>query len=100
MDTTTRLRVAREGAKLNQDDLASASGVPQGTISRIENGTAPGVVTALRLARALRTSVEELFSDLLAADDAERAARLDVVASGDPLDLTRPLRPSHPPQAA
>lgn len=75
MDTTTRLRAARETASLNQDSLAEASGVPQGTISRIENGTAPGVVTAMRLARALRTPVETLFADLLEADDAERAAR-------------------------
>lgn len=75
MDTTTRLRAAREAAKQLQEDLAEASGVPQGTISRIENGTAPQVVTALRLARALGTTVEDLFSDLLTADDEERARR-------------------------
>ena len=75
MDTTTRLRAAREAAKQLQEDLAEASGVPQGTISRIENGTAPQVVTALRLARALDTTVEDLFSDLLIADDEERARR-------------------------
>ena len=75
MDTTTRLRAAREAAKQLQEDLAEASGVPQGTIGRIENGTAPQVVTALRLARALDTTVEDLFSDLLIADDEERARR-------------------------
>lgn len=80
MDTTTRLRAAREAAKQLQEDLAEASGVPQGTISRIENGTAPQVVTALRLARALGTTVEDLFSDLLAADDEERAKRAAPVA--------------------
>ena len=86
MDTTTRLRAAREAAKQLQEDLAEASGVPQGTISRIENGTAPQVVTALRLARALDTTVEDLFSDLLIADDEERARRAaqDAASETDP----------------
>ena len=92
MDTTTRLRAAREAAKQLQEDLAEASGVPQGTISRIENGTAPQVVTALRLARALGTTVEDLFSDLLAADDEERAKRAAPVAAAAPPATVWPTR--------
>lgn len=99
MDTTTRLRAAREAAKQLQEDLAEASGVPQGTISRIENGTAPQVVTALRLARALGTTVEDLFSDLLAADDEERAKRAAPVAASPPATVwpTREILPGLDP---
>lgn len=78
MDTPTKFEVTRRAAGFQQDGLAERSGVPQGTISRIENGTAPLVTNALRLARALGTTVEDLFDDLLAADDAERAERAAV----------------------
>lgn len=104
MDATTRLRAAREAAKQLQEDLAEASGVPQGTISRIENGTAPQVVTALRLARALGTTVEDLFSDLLAADDEERAKRAAPVATATldapTIDPPPVIEPGPDPHAA
>lgn len=38
MDFGKRLRTAREHAKLTQQELATASGVPQQTISKIERG--------------------------------------------------------------
>lgn len=37
------LRAARRGNGMSQDELAAASGVDQGTISRIERGQAPGL---------------------------------------------------------
>ena len=49
------LRIMREFADLSQNALAERSGIPQSTISAIENGRANlGVDRAKTLARALR----------------------------------------------
>lgn len=49
------LRIMREFAELSQNALAERSGIPQSTISAIENGrTNLGVDRAKTLARALR----------------------------------------------
>jgi putative molybdopterin biosynthesis protein len=55
---------ARRGRRgLSQSDLARAAGVSRQAIGAIESGTVqPGVKVALALARALGTTVEELFS--------------------------------------
>jgi transcriptional regulator with XRE-family HTH domain len=48
------VRVARELQEMTQADLASASGIPQGTISSIESGRVTlGAERAEKLARAL-----------------------------------------------
>lgn len=60
------LRSARLAAGIDQDGLAERSGVSQGTISRIEGGTIPTAANALRLARALNTTVEALFGHTVA----------------------------------
>lgn len=78
--TGSPLRAARIAAGLNQEELFEKSGVPQGTISRIERGQSPHTTVALRLARALGTTVEALFGHSVAegapdADDAPSDAR-------------------------
>lgn len=68
----TRIEEIRRRHGWTQYDLASESGVHQTTVSRIEGGNHTGVVAALRIGRALRVPVEQLFADLLAQDDVSR----------------------------
>jgi putative transcriptional regulator len=57
-----RLREERAQRNLTQGDLATLVGVSRKTINTVENGVfIPSTVLALRLARALNTSVEHLF---------------------------------------
>ena len=72
---TTRVKRLRGKADWTQGELAKKSGVDQGTVSRTEKGKAPGVATALRLAKALDTTGEVLFGDLLRAADARKKER-------------------------
>lgn len=59
----TTLREARAGAGLSQDELARRAGVSRQAYGAVESGRAvPSTEVALRLARALRTTVEALFS--------------------------------------
>lgn len=59
---SNRLQQLRWARNWSQAKLERVSGVPQSVISNIENkNTEPGIITALRLARALKVSVEELF---------------------------------------
>ena len=59
---TNRLREERARRSLTQAELAELVGVSRKTINTVENGVfIPSTVLALRLARALRTSVEKLF---------------------------------------
>lgn len=56
------LREKRTRSELTQAELAALVGVSRKTINTVENGVfVPSTVLALRLARALRTSVEVLF---------------------------------------
>jgi len=57
------LRQAREARGLTQAQLAELVGVSRKTINTVENGVfVPSTVIALKLARALETQVEALFS--------------------------------------
>ena len=57
------LKVARARADLTQEQLAERVGVSRKTINTIERGHfIPSTLLALKLAQALKTSVEELFS--------------------------------------
>jgi len=57
-----RLREIRNAAGLTQADVADMIGVSRQTVNYIENGTfCPSTYLALRLARELKVSVEELF---------------------------------------
>jgi putative transcriptional regulator len=56
------LKVARTAAGLTQADLADKVGVTRKTINTVENGVfVPSTVLSLKLARALGTTVEDLF---------------------------------------
>ena len=56
------LKAARTAAGLTQADLAELVGVTRKTINTVENGVfVPSTVLALKVARALETSVETLF---------------------------------------
>ncbi len=58
----TKLREARTEAGLTQAQLAEVIGVSRKTINTVENGVfTPSTTLALKLARALNTSVEALF---------------------------------------
>jgi putative transcriptional regulator len=57
-----RLREERARRNLTQADLATLVEVSRKTINTVENGVfIPSTVLALRLARALGTTVESLF---------------------------------------
>ena len=57
-----RLREERGRRNLTQAELATLVGVSRKTINTVENGVfIPSTVLALRLARALKTTVEALF---------------------------------------
>lgn len=58
----SRLREARTDAGLTQLELAERVGVSRKTINTVENGVfIPSTLLALKLARALGKSVEDLF---------------------------------------
>lgn len=58
------LREVRLQKGFNQGQLADKSGITQGTISLLEAGiSSPSLDTALKIARALGVSVEELVKE-------------------------------------
>ena len=57
-----RLRELREAKGLTQAQLADLIGVSRKTVNTVENGVfVPSTVVALKLAKALGSSVEDLF---------------------------------------
>ena len=57
-----RLKEVRTEAGLTQAELADLVGVSRKTINTVENGVfVPSTLLALKLAAALKTSVEDLF---------------------------------------
>ena len=73
-DMTNLERMRRE-RDWRQSDLAEKSGAPQSSISRAENGGSISVVNAVRIARALETTVETLFGEeQVTARDTDDAA--------------------------
>ena len=60
---TSSLRIKRRACHMTQDELAGIAGVTRQTIIAIEKGNyTPSVLLAIKLARVLRTTVEELFT--------------------------------------
>ena len=60
---TSNLKHVRKAAGLTQAQLAQFTGVSRQTIIATERGDyAPSVYLALRIARSLETSVEEIFA--------------------------------------
>lgn len=61
---TNAVREHRKAARLTQAELGKACGVSRQSIVSVEGGDyAPSVYLALKLARALDTTVEILFGD-------------------------------------
>lgn len=57
-----KIRMQRKKLGLRQEDVARETGVTRQTINAIENGKYnPSLVLAIKLARLLKTPVEELF---------------------------------------
>jgi DNA-binding XRE family transcriptional regulator len=60
----SKLKTRRILADLTQEDLAKKVGVTRQTVLAIEKGNyAPSVILAIRLAKALGCTVEELFDE-------------------------------------
>ena len=60
---TNSVREAREAKGWTQAELAERIGVSRKTVNTVENGVfVPSTVIALKLARALGETVEDLFS--------------------------------------
>ena len=61
---TNAVREHRKAARLTQAELGKACGVSRQSIVSVEGGDyAPSVYLALKLAKALDTTVETLFGD-------------------------------------
>lgn len=62
-ELANRIRAVREERGLTQAELASLVGVSRKTVNTVENAVfVPSTVIALKLAKALGESVEDLFS--------------------------------------
>src|SRR5262249_14161997 len=84
------LRGARLAAHLSQEALGQAAGISRQAYWAVESGSAvPSTEVALRLARALGTTVEELF---LLPDDARPAVLAEVVGDALPAHVPRRVR--------
>lgn len=58
------IKEKRIAAGMSQEQLAEASGVTRASISRYENGERrPNAWTAIKIARALRCTVEDLLTE-------------------------------------
>ena len=68
-----RVRQQRKALGMTQEQLETASGVPQGSISRIESGVAEDIYasTVLGFAKALQVSADYLLG-LKAEEDGEQ----------------------------
>ena len=63
MQLYNRLKEYRAKIKVNQTDMGNLVGVSRQTISQIERGDySPSVTLALKIAKVLNVSVEEIFS--------------------------------------
>ncbi len=61
-ELANKLREAREARGWTQAELAEAIGVSRKTINTVENGVfVPSTIVALKIAKALRLRVEDLF---------------------------------------
>jgi len=71
--TDNPVRLRRREVGLTQAELAATVGVSRQTVIAVEQGDyAPSVYLALRIARALGSTVEQLFIE---PDDGEEAGR-------------------------
>lgn len=85
-----RVRALRKKRRWTQKDLATASGVDQGFISRLENRNQVGARTGrlVALARALRVTTDELFvrtdNEIIEPSDPQLDAMMELVVDMTP----------------
>lgn len=58
-----KLKIAREKNGLTQKQVAETVGIAESAYQRYEHGRIPTAKTAVKIARALRTTVEALYGD-------------------------------------
>lgn len=56
------LRSLRRKAGVSTDSVAALAGIGKSTVDRMETGEPPSLLNALRLARFLKTPVEQVWS--------------------------------------
>lgn len=61
MDKKTKLREIREKSGLTQKQVAQAVGIAESAYQRYEYGRIPSAVTAVRIAKAIGTTVENIY---------------------------------------
>lgn len=67
------LKEIRKANKLSQTELAYKSGVSARHIAFIEHGDrSPSVKTAIKIAKALNSTVEEIFADGMEEDEEDK----------------------------
>ena len=57
----SKLKEAREKSGLTQKQVAQAVGIAESAYQRYEYGRIPSAVTAVRIAKAIGTSVENIY---------------------------------------
>lgn len=66
---STKLKVLRTQARLTLEELATAAGLTRSYVSKVERGVSvPSIGAALKLAKALGITVDELFGDTAGTD--------------------------------
>ncbi|MGO4880844.1 MAG: substrate-binding domain-containing protein [Bryobacteraceae bacterium] len=96
-DIASHLTAYRQKRGIAAAELARRAGISRQTIYAIESGAyVPNTAVALRLARTLETSVEDLFSlpsdaagEPVAAEEATVLPQPEKPAAGDPVQLCR-----------
>jgi molybdopterin molybdotransferase/putative molybdopterin biosynthesis protein len=104
MAVKSKIQKIRKGAGLTQTDVADAAGISRQAYTAIESGkSVPSTEIALRLARKLKTTVEDLFwldddSDKLVqaeligdSGETPEGTRMQLIRVGSRL-LTRPMK--------
>ncbi|MGL5930151.1 MAG: helix-turn-helix transcriptional regulator [Dermatophilaceae bacterium] len=90
-----RVRVRRRRDGLTQQQLADHVGVSRQTIVAIEHGDyAPSVVLALRIARVLDTTVEDLYGEVADSGGPQRGGARDDDRRRDTDDSRPTTRPN------
>lgn len=79
-----KLKLLRVQANLTLEELAQAAGMTRGYVSKIERGLSrPSIGGALKLAKALRVPVEELFGEPSERDPVKITRAADVRKNAD-----------------
>jgi molybdate-binding protein/DNA-binding XRE family transcriptional regulator len=89
----SRLAQVRKSREVGAADLARRVGISRQTIYAIEAGTyVPNTEVALRLARELQVTVDELFSLQQGTETAPESIAAEVLSASPPLEHGQPVR--------